>query len=110
MKLVLASFWLFSAVTISTYQANLAAFLTSSKLNTELTSIKSLADQFTIRYSALGYLLNFLFESYRVKNVKKNLNNIEGSETKDYFEGLKTLEQKFFQVKINQVLKPFFLN
>jgi hypothetical protein len=63
-KLVLASFWLFSAVTVSTYQANLAAFLTSSKLNTKLSSIKSLADQFTIRYSAIG--LHDLMQIYQV--------------------------------------------
>ena len=74
-KTILATFWLFSAITVSTYQANLAAFLTSSKLDTEIDSIKSLADQFSISYSA-----------------------IEASETKAFFDRLRNLEDKFLKL------------
>ena len=53
-KILFASFWFFSAITVSTYIANLAAFLTVSNLGTTTISIKELANQVAIEYSTVG--------------------------------------------------------
>ena len=52
--ILLASFWLFCAIVISTYQANLSALLTASKLKTQITSLKKLVEQTSITYTAIG--------------------------------------------------------
>jgi hypothetical protein len=53
-SILIASFWIFSAICVSTYQANLAAFLTSQTLQTKINSIKDLLEETNIEYSAVG--------------------------------------------------------
>ncbi len=52
--ILIASFWFLSAICISTYQANLAAFLTSKTLQTKISSVKDLLQETNIEYSTVG--------------------------------------------------------
>ena len=60
-KIMFASFWFFSAITISTYQANLAAFLTVSTLGSQIDSIKDLTTQTDIEYTTIGNFFSHPF-------------------------------------------------
>jgi hypothetical protein len=54
-KVLLAAFWLFSAVTVSTYQANLSAYLTVSSLSgNNVPSVQSLASQLELEYTTIS--------------------------------------------------------
>ncbi|KAI3386965.1 hypothetical protein SNEBB_010452 [Seison nebaliae] len=72
-RALLTAFWFFSTVCISTYQANLAAFLTSSRLTTAITSVQDLAAQSDIKYSV-----------------------VNGSEAHRYFRQMRDIEEEFF--------------
>lgn len=50
-KLVSATWWLFGFIVIASYTANLAAFLTVSRLNKQITSLEQLSKQYKIRYA-----------------------------------------------------------
>lgn len=78
-KILLASFWFFSAITITTYQANIAAFLTVSNLNTKITSVKDLPNQVEIQYTV-----------------------VQNSDTYKLFYKLKSLEDNF--LKVTQII------
>lgn len=53
-SLLVASFWFLSAICLSTYQANLSAFLTGSRLQTQSYSIEHLAELQNLEYSVIG--------------------------------------------------------
>ena len=53
-RLLVAGFWFFCQIMMATYTANLAAFMTSSRLNTPIESLEDLATQSGVRYSALA--------------------------------------------------------
>ena len=73
-RLVAATWWLFSFIIIASYTANLAAFLTVSRLETPVESLEDLASQYKIQYSTLN-----------------------GSDAMIYFERMAYIEEKFYQ-------------
>src|SRR6185295_9579795 len=50
-RLVAATWWLFGFIIIASYTANLAAFLTVSRLETQISSLDDLAKQYKIKYA-----------------------------------------------------------
>ena len=73
-RLVAATWWLFSFIIIASYTANLAAFLTVSRLETPVESLEDLAKQYKIQYSTLN-----------------------GSDAMIYFERMAYIEERFYQ-------------
>ena len=53
-RLVAATWWLFGFIIIASYTANLAAFLTVSRLETPVESLNDLAKQYKIKYSPMN--------------------------------------------------------
>ena len=74
-RLVAATWWLFGFIIIASYTANLAAFLTVSRLETPVESLEDLSKQYKIQYSPLN-----------------------GSSTMVYFERMAYIEEKFYQI------------
>ena len=73
-RIVGGIWWFFTLIIISSYTANLAAFLTVERMATPIESAEDLADQNTIRYGTLiggstmtffRYLELTVFENYR---------------------------------------------
>jgi hypothetical protein len=62
--ILLASFWVFSTICLTTYQANLSAFLTSSRLKTQISSIKQLVSQTDLDYSVICKFTLLVIEFY----------------------------------------------
>lgn len=50
-RLLAATWWMFGFIIIATYTANLAAFLTVSRLDTPIESLDDLAKQFKTKYA-----------------------------------------------------------
>ena len=50
--MVAAWWWVFTLIMISSYTANLAAFLTAGRMETPIKSAEDLAKQTTIKYGA----------------------------------------------------------
>lgn len=65
---------MFGFIIIASYTANLAAFLTVSRLETQIDSLDALAKQYGIRYAAL-----------------------ENSATETYFKRMWKIEEKFYE-------------
>ncbi|XP_055341715.1 ionotropic receptor 25a-like [Paramacrobiotus metropolitanus] len=74
-RLVAATWWMFGFIIIASYTANLAAFLTVSRLETQIDSLDALARQYGIRYAAL-----------------------ENSATETYFKRMWKIEEKFYEI------------
>ncbi|GAB6031583.1 hypothetical protein CHUAL_009348 [Chamberlinius hualienensis] len=72
-RLLAATWWLFGFVFIASYTANLAAFLTVSRLDTNIDSLDSLANQYLVKYST-----------------------IKNSTAMKYFEKMAAIEEDFF--------------
>lgn len=53
-RLVAATWWLFSFIVIASYTANLAAFLTVSRLDSQIETLDGLANQFKIQYAPVN--------------------------------------------------------
>lgn len=53
-RIVTAFWWFFALIVVSSYTANLAAFLTISRLNTNIKSYNDLANQKDINYGTVG--------------------------------------------------------
>jgi ionotropic glutamate receptor len=53
-RLLAATWWLFGFIIIASYTANLAAFLTVSRLETPITSLDDLSKQYKIKYSPMN--------------------------------------------------------
>lgn len=70
-RVLLSGFWVFSVILISTYQANLAAYLTISRLDTSITSLQDLANQQKVKYS--------LVTGTTVQTYFEEMTNIEGN-------------------------------
>lgn len=64
--------WFFTLIMISSYTANLAAFLTMERMDTPITGIEDLVNQNKIKYGLMagGSTANF----FRVSIFKKNVN------------------------------------
>lgn len=74
-RLVAATWWLFGFIIIASYTANLAAFLTVSRLETPVRSLDDLNKQYKIQFAP-----------------------INGSEAANYFERMAYIEERFYEV------------
>ena len=73
-RLVAATWWLFGFIVIASYTANLAAFLTVSRLETPVDSLDELSKQYKIQFSPM-----------------------KGSDSMTYFERMANIEEKFYE-------------
>ncbi|XP_054159450.1 ionotropic receptor 25a-like [Oppia nitens] len=74
-RLVAATWWLFGFIIIASYTANLAAFLTVSRLDSPIDSLDDLAKQYKIKYAPQ-----------------------EGTSSATYFERMAGIEEKFYEI------------
>ncbi|CAG9857523.1 unnamed protein product [Phyllotreta striolata] len=74
-RLVAATWWLFGFIIIASYTANLAAFLTVSRLDTPIESLDDLSKQYKIQYAPLN-----------------------GSSVQTYFERMANIEARFYEI------------
>nr|ARN17848.1 ionotropic receptor 2 [Cephus cinctus] len=74
-RLVAATWWLFGFIIIASYTANLAAFLTVSRLDTPVESLDDLSKQYKIQYAPL-----------------------QGSSAYTYFQRMADIEKKFYEI------------
>ncbi|CAI4232160.1 unnamed protein product [Auanema sp. JU1783] len=86
-RLVAASWWLFGFIIIASYTANLAAFLTVSRLEQPITSLDDLAKQYKIEYAP-----------------------IKGSASETYFRRMAEIEEQFYiiwkEMSLNESMSP----
>ncbi|XP_076060298.1 ionotropic receptor 25a [Oratosquilla oratoria] len=74
-RLVAATWWLFGFIIIASYTANLAAFLTVSRLDTPIESLDDLASQYKVQYAPMN-----------------------ATSTMTYFERMAYIEKKFYEI------------
>ncbi|KAF5269354.1 hypothetical protein FQA39_LY08746 [Lamprigera yunnana] len=74
-RLVAATWWLFGFIIIASYTANLAAFLTVSRLDVPVESLDDLSKQYKIAYAPLN-----------------------GSAAQTYFERMANIETRFYEI------------
>ncbi|XP_063241815.1 ionotropic receptor 25a [Bacillus rossius redtenbacheri] len=74
-RLVAATWWLFGFIIIASYTANLAAFLTVSRLDTPVESLEDLSKQYKIQYAPLN-----------------------GSSAMTYFQRMADIENRFYEI------------
>lgn len=74
-RLVAATWWIFGFIAVSTYTANLAAFLTVSRLEEPISSIDDLASQFKVKYATLS-----------------------SGASRSYFERMRDIESRFYDI------------
>ncbi|XP_001660418.2 ionotropic receptor 25a [Aedes aegypti] len=86
-RLVAATWWLFGFIIIASYTANLAAFLTVSRLDTPVESLDDLSKQYKILYAPLN-----------------------GSSAMTYFQRMADIEARFYEIwkemSLNDSLTP----
>ncbi|ESO98322.1 hypothetical protein LOTGIDRAFT_114647 [Lottia gigantea] len=80
-RLVAATWWLFGFIIIATYTANLAAFLTVSRLETPIESLDDLSKQFKVKYAPMN-----------------------GSNALIYFKRMQEIEHRFYGIWKNMSL------
>uniref|UniRef100_A0A2P2I0J5 Ionotropic receptor 25a-like n=1 Tax=Hirondellea gigas TaxID=1518452 RepID=A0A2P2I0J5_9CRUS len=74
-RLVAATWWLFGFIIIASYTANLAAFLTVSRLDTPIESLDDLSNQYKVQYAPMN-----------------------GTSTMTYFQRMEYIEKKFYEI------------
>uniref|UniRef100_A0A914WBL6 Uncharacterized protein n=1 Tax=Plectus sambesii TaxID=2011161 RepID=A0A914WBL6_9BILA len=74
-RLVAATWWLFGFIIIASYTANLAAFLTVSRLEQPISSLDDLAKQYKIEYAP-----------------------VKGSASETYFRRMAEIEEQFYNI------------
>ncbi|XP_046984816.1 glutamate receptor ionotropic, kainate 2-like isoform X1 [Schistocerca americana] len=95
-RMVAGIWWFFTLIMVSSYTANLAAFLTVESMYQPIKNVKDLADQNTIKYGAKrgGSTLNFFRDSedeiYR--RMYNTMINTPGVLTKDNDEGVEKVK------------------
>ncbi|XP_050723400.1 ionotropic receptor 25a-like [Eriocheir sinensis] len=86
-RLVAATWWLFGFIIIASYTANLAAFLTVSRLDTPIESLDDLSNQYKVQYAPMN-----------------------GTSTMTYFERMAYIEKKFYEIwkdmSLNDSMSP----
>ncbi|XP_061180495.1 ionotropic receptor 25a-like [Saccostrea echinata] len=80
-RLIAATWWLFGFIVIATYTANLAAFLTVSRLEEPIKSLDDLSSQHTVKYAPHN-----------------------GSAAMVYFQRMAEIEQRFYSIWKNMSL------
>ena len=74
-RLLSAAWWFFSLILISSYTANLAAFLTVTKIETPIKSIVDLASQTQIKYGTVkNTYAHSLFRNSKIELIQKMWN------------------------------------
>ena len=73
-RLVAATWWLFGFIIIASYTANLAAFLTVSRLETSVESLDDLSKQYKVQYAP-----------------------VNGTSSMTYFERMAYIEHRFYE-------------
>jgi ionotropic glutamate receptor len=73
-RLIAATWWLFGFIVIASYTANLAAFLTVSRLDSPVNSLDDLATQYKVLYAPQN-----------------------GTDTATYFERMAYIEKRFYE-------------
>lgn len=86
-RLVAATWWLFGFIIIASYTANLAAFLTVSRLDTPIESLDDLSKQYKIQYAPLN-----------------------GSAAMTYFQRMADIEGRFYEWVISGVCSLWALD
>jgi hypothetical protein len=88
-RVLLLGFYFFSSILVSSYQANLSAYLTVNRLDSPITSLQDLALQTRIKYSFVA-----------------------GTRVQSYFEDMKSIETEFYQywIKSNLIEKSTYEN
>jgi len=71
-RIVGGSWWFFSLIIISSYTANLAAFLTTERMSTPIQSAEDLSEQSEISYGTLQSGSTMTFFRVRTKNIVIN--------------------------------------
>jgi glutamate receptor, ionotropic, invertebrate len=74
-RILSATWWLFGFIIIASYTANLAAFLTVSRLDQDFGSLEELAGQYKFEYAPLN-----------------------GSATMKYFQRMSNIESRFYEI------------
>uniref|UniRef100_A0AAN0LH94 Glutamate receptor ionotropic kainate 2 n=1 Tax=Polyphagotarsonemus latus TaxID=1204166 RepID=A0AAN0LH94_9ACAR len=74
-RLVAATWWLFGFIVIASYTANLAAFLTVSRLESKIDDLKKLSKQYKVRYAP-----------------------VDDTATDFYFIQMAEIEEKFYEI------------
>ncbi|KAI6235050.1 hypothetical protein M3Y95_00010300 [Aphelenchoides besseyi] len=74
-RLVAATWWLFGFIIIASYTANLAAFLTVSRLEQQINSLDDLSKQYKVMYAPL-----------------------KGGATETYFQRMAEIEEQFYNI------------
>ncbi|KIH68820.1 Ligand-gated ion channel [Ancylostoma duodenale] len=86
-RLAAATWWLFGFIIIASYTANLAAFLTVSRLEQPISSLDDLAKQYKIEYAP-----------------------IKGSASETYFRRMAEIEERFYNIwkemSLNESMSP----
>ncbi|EYC37332.1 hypothetical protein Y032_0802g2423 [Ancylostoma ceylanicum] len=86
-RLAAATWWLFGFIIIASYTANLAAFLTVSRLEQPISSLDDLAKQYKIEYAP-----------------------IKGSASETYFRRMAEIEERFYSIwkemSLNESMSP----
>lgn len=73
-RLIAATWWLFGFIIIASYTANLAAFLTVSRLDSPVNSLDDLATQYKVQYAPQN-----------------------GTDVATYFERMAYIEKRFYE-------------
>ena len=81
-KIISASWWMFVLLMVSSYTANLAAFLTVSNIDKTINSVEDLISQSVFKYGTYknGFNVDILKQS-KIENHNKLIENIEKLET-----------------------------
>ncbi|KAI1725677.1 ligand-gated ion channel domain-containing protein [Ditylenchus destructor] len=86
-RLVAATWWLFGFIIIASYTANLAAFLTVSRMETSISSLDDLARQYKVEYAPT-----------------------KGGATETYFRRMAEIEEQFYTIwktmSLNESMDP----
>lgn len=96
-RLVAATWWLFGFIIIASYTANLAAFLTVSRLDSPIDSLDDLSKQVHLFDVIKWFNQNLLFiritqSQYRIRYAPQ-----AGTSTATYFERMAGIEEKFYE-------------
>ena len=91
-----ATWWLFGFIIIASYTANLAAFLTVSRLEVPVGSLDDLNNQFKIK------LISSLVITHTHSSMLHRFAPINGTDAAKYFERMAYIEERFYEYDIDK--------
>lgn len=96
-RIIASSLWFFSLIIISSYTANLAAFLTVSKIESPIQSVRDLAEQTKVHYGTVRHSqVSAFFEHSKLYPFQKMWQTMSSVEP---FSMVNTSEEGFRRVK-----------